>query len=180
MCVLTIIILHIPYMSLARSSRRHWLSAALSTALWALAAMVPLLLPRVGATAAPDAPVVVADQAWVRATVSATGTAAYLRLRARAQAAVVEVRSPLAGVAELHEMALVGGVMRMRAVDRLELRPGEAVTLQPGGLHLMLMDLRRPLKAGESVPLELVIERPDGRRELLKLQATVRPMGAAP
>ena len=91
---------------------------------------------------------------------------------------LLSVSSPVAGVAEVHEMAMEGTTMRMRAVGSLELPAGQAVELKPGGYHVMLMDLKQQLKAGDTVPLSLVIESKDGKRETLQLQAPVRALGA--
>lgn len=115
---------------------------------------------------------------WVRATVSATGTGAFMQLRSAEGGQLLEVRSPVAGVAEVHEMAMVNNVMKMRAVDRLPLPAGQPVDLKPGGFHVMLMDLQAPLKAGETVPLTLVIEGKDGKRFTQDVRATVRPLNA--
>jgi len=71
---------------------------------------------------------------------------------------LIGVSTPVAH-AELHRMSMDGGVMRMRAVDSVEVNPGARVMLQPGGYHVMLMDLKRPLQAGESFPLTLAFEK---------------------
>jgi periplasmic copper chaperone A len=63
-------------------------------------------------------------------------------------------------------------------VPSLELPAGQAVQLAPGGYHVMLMDLKQQLKGGDSVPLTLVIEDKDGKRETLELKAPVRALGA--
>jgi hypothetical protein len=86
----------------------------------------------------------------------------------------------MAGVVEIHEMAMDGNVMKMRAVPALELPAGKAVELKPGGYHVMLMELRQTLQPGQSVPLTLVVEAPGGRRETVQLSAPVRPLATAP
>ena len=91
---------------------------------------------------------------------------------------LLSVSSPVAGVAEIHEMAMQGDTMRMRAVPSLELPAGQAVELKPGGYHLMLMDLKQQLKAGDSVPLTLVVEAKDGKRETIEVKASVRALGS--
>ena len=66
----------------------------------------------------------------------------------------------VAGKVEIHEMAMNNGVMTMRPLDKgLAIEPGKTVKLAPGGYHLMLMDLKNPLKQGEKVPLELQFEK---------------------
>ena len=91
----------------------------------------------------------------------------------------MQVSTPAAGVAEIHEMAMDGDVMRMRAIGALELPAGKTVALQPGGYHLMLMQLKAALKAGETVPLTLVVETRDGKRQTLDVSAAVRPLNTA-
>ncbi|WP_313074805.1 copper chaperone PCu(A)C [Melaminivora sp.] len=116
--------------------------------------------------------------AWVRAAVpQQQATGAFMRLTSAQDARLVSVTSPVAGVAEVHEMRLEGDVMRMRAIAALELPAGQAVELKPGGYHIMLMDLRQPVAAGASVPLTLVFEGPGGQRQTLQVQAPVRALG---
>jgi copper(I)-binding protein len=71
---------------------------------------------------------------------------------------LISVSSPVAGVADLHEMKVDAGVMRMRGVAALEVKPGETLELKPGGYHVMLSELRQPLKVGDKFPLTLKFE----------------------
>lgn len=124
------------------------------------------------------AQVAVAD-AWVRATVpQQKATGAFMRLTAAKDAKLVSASSPLTPVVEVHEMALQNDVMKMRHVPALALPAGQAVELKPGGYHLMLMNLTQQVKEGEQVPLTLVIEGQDGKRESVQVQATVRALTA--
>lgn len=112
---------------------------------------------------------------WVRATVAGQGgTGAFMTLQAPAGARLVGVSSPVAGVAEVHEMKMDGGTMRMRPIAGLDLPPGQSVQLAPGGYHVMLMDLKEPLAAGRSIPLTLRFEDAAGARTERTLQAEVR------
>jgi len=112
--------------------------------------------------------------AWARATMPGQQVAGvYMQLRSDVRAKLIGVKSSAAETAELHQMSNEGGVMRMRHVDSLDLPAGEVVTLQPGGYHVMLFDIKRPLKAGEQVGVTLVIEEA-GRRIELPVQAQVR------
>ena len=118
---------------------------------------------------------------WVRGTVAQQkATGAFMQITATAGGRLVSVASPMAGVVEIHEMAMDGNVMKMRAVPALELPAGKAVELKPGGYHVMLMELRQTLQPGQSVPLTLVVEAPGGRRETVQLSAPVRPLATAP
>jgi copper(I)-binding protein len=98
--------------------------------------------------------------AWARATPGPTA-AAYLELRNEAGAAdrLVGASSPLAERIEFHEHRSSGGVMSMAAVPEIALPPGETVRLSPGGTHLMLFRIARPLRPGDTFPLTLTFER---------------------
>lgn len=119
---------------------------------------------------------------WVRSTVAGQkATGAYLQITSATGGTLVSAASPVAGVVEIHEMTMDGNVMKMRALPKgLTLPAGQAVALKPGGLHVMLMDLKQPLKAGDSVPLTLVVESAGNKRETLQIKATVRGAQAAP
>ncbi|SDM48718.1 hypothetical protein SAMN05428957_106214 [Oryzisolibacter propanilivorax] len=120
------------------------------------------------------------QDAWVRAAVpQQKATGAFMRLTSAQDARLVSTSSPVAGIAEVHEMKLEGDVMRMRAVPALDLPAGKAVELKPGGYHIMLLDLKQPVAAGASVPLSLVVEGRDGQRQTLQVSAPVRALGAA-
>ena len=121
------------------------------------------------------------QDAWVRGTVAQQkATGAFLQITSKQGGRLVAAASPLAGVVEIHEMKMEGNVMKMAAVPGLELPAGKTVALQPGGYHVMLMDLKQPLKAGDTVPLTLTIEGKDGKKETLELKAPVRALGAQP
>jgi copper(I)-binding protein len=117
--------------------------------------------------------------AWVRATVSQQkSTGAFMRLTAAQGARVVQITSPVAGVAEIHEMSMVGDMMRMRPVAALDLPAGQTVELKPGGFHLMLLDLKQTIKEGDIVPVTMVFEGKDGKRTSVDLKLPVRPVTA--
>jgi copper(I)-binding protein len=117
---------------------------------------------------------------WVRATVAQQQTTAmYAQVNSAKGGRLVSVSSPLAEVVEIHEMAMQGNVMRMRAVPGgLELPAGTTVELKPGGYHVMLMGLRHQLKEGETVPLTFVVEGKDGTREHVAVTARVEGLTA--
>ncbi len=130
------------------------------------------------AGAARAQPVTVKD-AWVRAPAPGQRVAgAYMELVSRMPLALTGVASAAAARAELHSTSMEGGVMKMRPVARLELPAGKAVKLAPGGLHIMLVDLRRPLKPGDKVSLTLTVERADAAsRSIFMVEAAVREAG---
>ena len=101
------------------------------------------------------------DHPFARATPGgARNGAVYLSVENRGNQTdrLVRVSTPLAR-AELHQMSVDAGVMRMRAVDSAEVKPGDRLVLQPGGYHVMLIDLKRPLQTGDNFPLTLDFER---------------------
>ena len=103
------------------------------------------------------------DGAWARATVpSQSATGAFMRLTADKDVVLTGVSSPVARVVEVHEMSMDKDIMRMRAAGRVPLRAGQTIELKSGGLHIMMMDLKKQIKAGESVPLTLSFEAADG------------------
>ena len=146
-------------------------SAAFAFAAWSCAA---------GAQQ-PAAPVEVRD-AWVRQTVPGqSGTGAFMKLTAPAGARLVGAQTPVAGVAEVHEMKMEGDVMKMRAVQGgLELPPGRTVELKPSGYHVMLMNLKQPIAKGATVPMTLRFEDARGVKSTLELNLPVgAPVAAA-
>jgi copper(I)-binding protein len=139
-----------------------------------------LTLAALAFAAAAHAQVTVKDP-WVRATVpQQKATGAFMQLTATKEARLVSAASPVAGVVEIHEMAMVDNVMKMRALPSgLELPAGKAVDLKPGGYHVMLMDLKGQVKEGDVVPVTLVVEGKDGKKETLEIKATARPLNTA-
>ena len=85
---------------------------------------------------------------------------------------LVAVASPLAGKVELHAHLHEGGVMKMREVEAIDVAPGKPAKLETGGLHIMIMDLKQPLKAGETIPLTLTFE----KAGKVEVQVPVRPL----
>src|ERR1044072_4107268 len=115
------------------------------------------------------------ENAWARATVPGQKTGSvYVDLTSAADTALVAAGSPVAARAELHSMSMDGGVMRMRALPRVELPAGKTVKLAPGGMHVMLVDLKQPLKAGETVPLTLSVQSSGTALTTLELKVPVR------
>jgi copper(I)-binding protein len=134
----------------------------------------------------PDAAHVEAQNAWARASVPGQqGSGAFMRLTAKEPLQLVGVETPVAGVAEVHEMKMDGDVMRMRAIEALDLPQGVAVDLKPGGHHIMLQQLKAPLAKDTQVPVTLVFKDAKGAVSRLHLQVPVRTAppaagGAAP
>lgn len=105
---------------------------------------------------------VVVEEPWARASIgTARPGAAYLTIRNAGDRPVslAGLRSNVAGMAEIHRSTTgPNGVSTMSPVGDIEIAPGEAVTLEPGGLHVMLMELKAPLTEDDAVPLVLEFE----------------------
>lgn len=121
-------------------------------------------------------PPLVAQNAWVRAIPGADTAAAYLTLRnvSSNPVTVLGVESPLAGHAMIHETTVQGGQSRMRPHEQLVVAPGMTVKFEPGGLHVMLHDLKQPLSVGQTVPLVITL----AGGGTLQVTAAVRPLSA--
>jgi copper(I)-binding protein len=139
------------------------------------AALLAACLVTLGAAAHAQAGALSAQEAWIRAVPGSDVAAAYLALHnaGTQPVVVVGVRSPAAGMAMIHETALLGGKSTMRPHERLRVGAGETVRLAPGGLHIMLQMLNRTLAPDDEVPLVLLLEG-GGSVEVI---ARVRPLG---
>ena len=116
---------------------------------------------------------------WVRGTVpQQKATGLFMHIDAAQDVRLVAGQSPVAGVVEIHEMAMEGDVMKMRAIESLALPAGQPVQLKPGGHHLMLMALKAPLPAGASVPLTLLLRDARGAEIEQAVQVPVRALAA--
>jgi len=112
--------------------------------------------------------------AWVRTSVQGQkATGAFMNITAKDGAKLVGVSSPVAGLGEVHEMKMEGDVMKMRAITALDLPAGKTVALRPGGFHVMLMDLKTPLKKDSTIPLTLRFKDAQGKESTLDLQVNV-------
>jgi hypothetical protein len=115
------------------------------------------------------------QSAWARATVQGQkATGAFMTLTAKTDTKLVGVSTSVAGVAEVHEMKMDNNVMQMRALpDGLALPAGKAVALQPGGFHVMLMDLKLPLQKDTTIPLTLRFKDAKGMESNLEIKVPV-------
>ncbi len=112
--------------------------------------------------------------AWARATMPGQPVSgAYMNIQADADARLISASSPLIPQVEVHEMKMDGDVMRMREVKAIDLPKGKTVSLKPGGFHIMLMNLKQPIVAGEMIPLALVIES-GGKQQIVEVKAEAR------
>jgi copper(I)-binding protein len=118
---------------------------------------------------------VTVTDAWARATVQGQkATGAFMKITAKDNTKLVGVSSPVAGVAEIHEMKMDKDVMKMAALPNgLALPAGKAVELKPGGYHVMLMDLKAPLTKDSTVPLTLTLQDAKGVKSSVELKVLV-------
>jgi len=114
------------------------------------------------------------SDAWARATVPGQVVgAAYLSIAAKQDIRLDAVTTPVAESVEIHTMQIQQGVMRMRMLEKLDIPAGKKVTLAPGQTHLMLIDLKSPLKAGENITLQLSFSHSDGSSQQQTIIAPV-------
>ena len=116
-------------------------------------------------------------QPWARASAKmARAGAAYMTLENTEEAPdkLLSASSPVAAKVEVHTHIKDGAIMRMREVASIEVGPRSMVRLQPGGLHLMLIDLKAPLEKGARFPLTLVFE----KAGTMTVDVTVESAGA--
>ena len=121
--------------------------------------------------------------AWARATVQGQmASGAFMKLTAKTDTKLVGISSPVAGVVEVHEMKMEGDIMKMRALEGgVDLPAGKSVELKPGGYHVMLMDLKMPLKKDTTIPMTLVFKDAKGVQSTMAIKvpvSTAPPAGA--
>jgi periplasmic copper chaperone A len=122
---------------------------------------------------------VTVSNGWVRGTVAGQkGSGAFMKITAKEGTRLTGVSSPVAGVAEVHEMKMEGDVMKMRAVPVLDIPAGGTVELKPGGYHLMLMDLKQALPVGSTVPVMLMFK--DGKGAESRVEVNLPVATTAP
>ena len=120
--------------------------------------------------------------AWVRPPLPGQKhAAAYIELTSDRKAALVAAGSSVAERVEMHSMTTEDGIMRMRPLPRIDLPAGQTVKLVPGGMHLMLFDVKQALKPGDKVPLTLSVQPADPAAGMslttVNIEAPVRLVG---
>jgi len=126
---------------------------------------------------AAQAQVTVSD-AWVRGTVAhQPATGLFFDITSVQGGRLVAASSPAARELQLHEMTMDNDVMRMRQVPAIDLPAGKTVALSPGGFHVMLLGVVKPLAAGATVHATLTVEDAQGRREQVQVDARVEALG---
>jgi|HubBroStandDraft_1064217.scaffolds.fasta_scaffold113719_2 copper(I)-binding protein len=139
---------------------------------------VPLAVPLAGSAQQPRVQQsgIQIDHVWSRAAMAGHTGVVYLTITDTGPAdTLTGVATPVAAMAGLHETVNDNGVMKMRPVASLPITPGKSVTLAPGGFHIMLMDLKQPLKEGDSFPVTFSF----AKAGQVTATATVEKAGAA-
>lgn len=117
------------------------------------------------------------EDAWVRATVAGQqATGAFMTVTASSDSKLLSVQTPVAKVVQIHESTMKNDVMSMHPVEFVALPAGTAVTLNPHGYHVMLIDLVGQVKEGDTVPLTLTVENANGEKESIKVEAQARAL----
>ena len=118
---------------------------------------------------------------WVKATIpGGSVSGAYMHIKSAARVKLIKVESPAAGLIELHESKITNGVMEMKAVDGVEIPTGKSVTLKPGGMHVMMMKIAKPIIVGDKVPLTLTFMGPDKKSFQVKVDAVAKEKDGGP
>ena len=139
-----------------------------------------LLLSLLGMSLQVSAQTVV-DDAWVRATVAGQpSTGAFMHITSSTDSKLVEVRSPVAKTVQIHESKMANDVMSMQPVSSVALPAGKSVAIEPEGYHVMLIDLVGQVKAGDQVPLTLIVENSKGVKESIEVKAQARALNSMP
>jgi copper(I)-binding protein len=116
--------------------------------------------------------------AWARATVPGQSVgAAYMKIDSPFNATLIGIESDVSRSAEVHTMRHQNGVMQMRKLTKLDIRAGQRMELAPGGAHLMLLGLKKPLKAGETLQLNMTFVDIAGAKTIVPVSVPIRPLG---
>lgn len=119
-------------------------------------------------------------KAWTRATAPGQDSASVqLTITSKKDATLVGVASGSAQSGEIHSMVMEGEVMKMRALESLPLPAKTPVTLGADGNHLMLIGLKKPLKAGHKLPFALTVKFADGHTSVIRVLAVIKPLETA-
>ena len=113
--------------------------------------------------------------AWIKTTVPGGNvSAAYMQIKSPTPLKLIKAESPVAGIVEIHNMKMNNGVMEMKALDALDVPPDRLVELRPGGVHVMLMNVKKPINRGDRVPLTLTFEGVGKRPMVVKLEVVAQ------
>ena len=131
--------------------------------------------PSVSAVAAP-----VVSESWIKTTIPGSAvSAAYMQINSAIPFKLIKAESPAAGLVKIHDMKMNDGVMEMKALDAIDVPANKAVTLRPGGMHVMLMKVKKPINKGDKIPMTLTFEGVNKKAVLVTLELIARESAAA-
>lgn len=134
-----------------------------------------LLLLTIASTLTHAQEVVSIDNPWVRATNAGQNiSAGYMTMTSTHDVTLVKIESDVSESVEIHSMKMENNVMKMRMLDTLPLSAGKPYKLEPGGYHLMMFDLKRPLIDAQIVNFEMTFKNNKGVEFKQKVKATVK------
>jgi len=120
---------------------------------------------------------VLVTQPWVRGVVKGqTATGAFMTLETQDATSLIGAASPIANTVQIHEMKMQGDLMTMRPVAAINIPANTTLELKPGGYHLMLIGLTKPLTKGDKVPVKLTFRAENGAQSTVGVQAEVRDL----
>jgi periplasmic copper chaperone A len=109
-----------------------------------------------------DEPSLKVFDVWAKTTVpGGSVSAAYMHIKSGKPLKLVKAESSIAQTVEIHDMKMNAGVMQMKAIDAVEIPANKLVDLKPGGMHIMLIKVNKPINKGDQVPLTLTFETAD-------------------
>ncbi len=112
---------------------------------------------------------------WVRASNDGQDvSAAYMTIVSNEDTSLIKIDSDVADVIEIHSMSMENGVMKMRMLDTLDLIAGKPTELSPGGFHLMLFDLKKPLAAGKEAHFTLHFKNKAGQEKTISVTSPIK------
>jgi copper(I)-binding protein len=112
---------------------------------------------------------------WVRASNDGQDvSAAYMTIVSNEDTSLIAIYSDVADVIEIHSMSMENGVMKMRMLDTLDLTAGKPTELSPGGFHLMLFDLKKPLTAGKKAHFTLHFKNKAGQEKTISVTSAIK------
>lgn len=112
---------------------------------------------------------------WARASNDGQDvSAAYMTIVSNEDTSLIAIDSDVADVIEIHSMSMENGVMKMRMLDTLDLIAGKPTELIPGGFHLMLFDLKKPLTAGKEAHFTLHFKNKAGQEKTISVTSPIK------
>jgi len=124
---------------------------------------------------------VVVSNIWAKTTVPGSAvSAAYMQIQSEQPIKLIKVEATIANMVEIHSMQMKEGVMEMNEVEAVDIPAKKLIELKPGGLHVMLMQVKQPIKNGDKIPLTLTFEGAHKKLIRVKVEATAQDKNKQP